>query len=105
MLHAIELWFAFLGVAFFSDWACFLSFIAAMISGEVKMLLCITFRSRFDGFFGVSAYNGLISLSTKSKLIARDEDAIMMVGVEASQVELFSLPATSAILTSMTMSR
>lgn len=105
MLHAMELFLAYLRVSLFGDWARFFFFTAAINSGEVDMLLCIAFRLRFNGFFDVFTCNGQISVSTKAELMARDKEATPIAGVGASQVGTFSLADTSGTLASMTIPR
>lgn len=67
------------------------------------MLLYIIFRLRFDDFLGLSACNGVILISAKAKVMARNERGPPMARVKVLHVETFSLAATSGTVASMTM--
>lgn len=66
---------AFFGVAFFAALVAFavaFSFKMEIFSGEVSSALCIGFRPRFDGFFGVAVCRGPISFKIDELLVGKD---------------------------------
>lgn len=58
--------------AFFASAAFFFSLRTAMLSGDVKMALCIGFRPRFLPVLAAAGFNGPISLKTEAKLDERE---------------------------------
>lgn len=95
--------------AFFGVVVAFFSLREVRLSGEVSTELCIGFRPRFDGFFGVAACRGPISSKIDDELVAQDiaepGRGVDGADVDGSDVDTSSSRPTSVGQSTMTMRR